>query len=114
MALHLDRVSHLSTHVHVFINSEINMYVQNQTHDLKMASNIVNVFWSSQSRLLKDTNCLFASKNHVPSVTKQFCLIFMTYSCPSIVLGCLKKKKKRKKEKMEKIVIDLADICVHI
>ena len=56
---------------------------------------------------------LFASKNHVPSVAKQLCLIFMTYSCPSVVLGCLKKKKK-KEEREDGENRDLADICVHI
>ena len=53
-------------------------------------------FRISQSRLLKGTNCPFASKDHVRPVSKRLCIIFMACSCPIFVLGRLKKKKKRK------------------
>ena len=72
----------------------------------EMASHIA--FRISQSRLLKGTNCLFASKDHVRPVSKRLCIIFMACSCPIFVLGRLKKKKKRKKKKkkkMEKIAV---------
>ena len=64
-------------------------------------------FRISPSRLLKDTNCLFASKDHVRPVSKRLCIIFMAYSCPNFVLRRLKKKKrkKKKKKKMEKIAV---------
>ena len=64
-------------------------------------------FRISQSRLLKGTNCPFASKDHVVPVSKRLCIIFMACSCPIFVLGRLKKKKKRKKKKkkMEKIAV---------
>ena len=58
-------------------------------------------FRISQSRLLKGTNCLFASRNHVRPISKRLCVIFMACSCPNFVLGRLKKKKK----KMEKIAV---------
>ena len=32
-------------------------------------------------------NCLFASKDHVRSVAKRLCVIFMACSCPKFVLG---------------------------
>ena len=63
-------------------------------------------FRISQSRLLKGTNCLFASKDHVRPVSKRLCIIFMACSCLNFVLGRLKKKKrKKKKKKMEKIAV---------
>ena len=49
-------------------------------------------FRISQSRLLKGTNCLFASKDHVRPVSKRLWIIFMACSCPNFVLGRLKKK----------------------
>ena len=52
-----------------------------------------------------------ASKDRVQTVPKRLCVIFMAFSCPSIVLGILKKKKKKKKEKMEKIVVWLISVC---
>ena len=61
-------------------------------------------FRISQSRLLKGTKCLFASKDHVRPVSKRLCIIFMACSCPNFELGHLKKKKKQKK-KMEKITV---------
>ena len=42
------------------------------------------------------------TKDHVRSVSKRLCIIFMACSCPNFVLGCLKKKKKKKKKKMKK------------
>ena len=42
---------------------------------------------TSQSRLLKGTYCLFASKDHVRPVSKRLCIIFMACSCPNFVLG---------------------------
>ena len=39
----------------------------------------------------------FASKDHVRTVSKQLCIIFMACSCPNFVLGHLKKKKKKEK-----------------
>ena len=48
-------------------------------------------FRISQSRLLKGTNCLFASKDHVRPVSKRLCIIFMACSCPNFVLDRLKK-----------------------
>ena len=53
-------------------------------------------------------NCLFASKDRVRTVPKRPCVIFMAFSCPSVVLGCLKKKK----EKMEKIAVWLTSVYV--
>ena len=46
-------------------------------------------FRISQSRLLKGTNCLFASKDHVRPVSKRLCILFMACSCPISVLGRL-------------------------
>ena len=65
-------------------------------------------FWISQSRLLKGTNCLFASKDHVRPVSLRLCIIFLACSCANFVLGRLKeekKKRKKKKKKMEKIAV---------
>ena len=61
-------------------------------------------FRISQNRLLKGTNCLFASKDHVRPVSKRLFIIFMACSYPNFVLGRLKKKKKKRK-KMEKIAV---------
>ena len=63
----------------------------------KMASLIAENFRISQSRLMKGTNSLFASKDHVRPVSKWLCIIFMACSCPNFVLGCLKRKKKIEK-----------------
>ena len=57
-------------------------------------------FRISQSRLLKGTNCLFASKDHVRPVSQRLCILFMACICPNFVLGRLKKKKKKKMEKI--------------
>ena len=52
---------------------------------------------------------MFAPKDHVRTVPKRPCVIFMAFSCPSVVLGRLKKKKK-KNEKMEKIAVWLISV----
>ena len=49
------------------------------THVRNQASNIAEAD--------KVANCLFASKDHVRSVTKRLCVIFMACSCPKFVLG---------------------------
>ena len=69
-----------------------------------------------ESCLLKGTNCLFASKDHVRLVSKQLCILFMACSCPNFVLGCLKKKKgkKKKKKKMEKIAVFPFSVYIHV
>ena len=56
------------------------------------------------------TNCLFALKDRVRTVPKRPCVIFMAFSCPSVVLGRLKKKKNKKKEKMDKIAVWLTSV----
>ena len=71
-----------------------------------MASNIAEHLEIIKS-LLKGTNCLFASKDHVQSVAKRIRITFMACSCHCFVPGCLKKKEKEKRKqrkKMEKIV----------
>ena len=77
-------------------------HARNPTRDSRNGVAYCGNFRISQSRLLKGTNCPFASKDHVRPVSKRLCIIFMACSCPIFVLGRLKKKKKRKK-KMEKI-----------
>ena len=54
---------------------------------------------------LSPSECLFASKVRVQTVSKRPCVNFMAFSCPSVVLGRLKKKKKKKKKKKEKITV---------
>ena len=82
-----------------------NTHARNPTRDSRNGVAYCGNFRISQSRLLKGTNCLFASKDHVRPVSKRLCIIFMACSCPIFVLGRLKKKKKRKKKKMEKIAV---------
>ena len=77
-------------------SSSENTHARNRTRD---SSHIAENFRISQSRPLKGTNCLFASKDHVRPVSKRLSIIFMACSCPNFVLGRLKKKK-RKKEKI--------------
>ena len=84
------------------------MHARNPTRDSRNGVAYCGNFRISQSRLLKGTNCLFASKDHVRPVSKRLCIIFMACSCPISVLGRLKKKKKKKrkkKKKMEKIAV---------
>ena len=78
-----------------------NTHARNRTRD--SSHYYCGNFRISQSRLLKGTNCLFESKDHVKPVSKRLCIIFMACSCPNFVLGRLKKKKKRKK--IKKIVV---------
>ena len=52
---------------------------------------------------------MLASKDRARTVPKRPYVIFMAFSCPSVVLGPLKKKKK--KEKMEKIAVWLISVC---
>ena len=84
-----------------------NTHARNRTRDSKNGVAYCGNFRISQSRLLKGTNCLFASKDHVRPVSKRLCIIFMACSFPNVVLGRLKKKKKKKKrkKKMEKIAV---------
>ena len=83
-----------------------NTHARNPTRDSRNGVAYCGNFRVSQSRLLKGTNCLFASKDHVRPVSKQLCIIFMACSCPNFVLGRLKKKKRKKrKKKMEKIAV---------
>ena len=77
-----------------------NTHAQNPTRDSRNGVAYCGNFRISQSRFLKGTNCLFASKDHVRPVSKRLCIIFMACSCPNLVLGCLKKKKKKKMEKI--------------
>ena len=80
-----------------------------------MASNIYysGNFWSSQSCLLKvATNCLFASKDRVQTVPKQPCVIFMAFSCPSIVLGRLEEEEQKEEEREDRENRGLANFCV--
>ena len=63
-----------------------NTHAPNRTRDSQMASHNCGNFRISQSRLLKGTNCLFASKNHVRPLSKRLCIIFIACSCPNFVL----------------------------
>ena len=89
------------------ISAKINTHARNPTRDSRNGVAYCGNFRISQSRLLKGTNCPFASKDRVRPVSKRLCIIFMACSCPIFVLGRLKKKKKRKKKKkkMEKIAV---------
>ena len=68
--------------------------MRGQTRDLKMA----NIAETSGAHKVDRTNCLFASKDLVQTVLNQPCVVFMAFSCPSVVLGHLKKKKKKQKD----------------
>ena len=67
-----------------------NTHARNQTRDSRKLPDLTS--------LLKGTNCLFASKDHVRPISKRLCIIFMACSCPNFVLGRLKKKKRKKME----------------
>ena len=64
-----------------------NTHARNPTRDSRNGIAYCGNFRISQSRLLKGTNCLFASKDHVRPVSKRLCIIFMACSCPISVLG---------------------------
>ena len=49
---------------------------------------IAETFGTTKS-LSEGINCLFASNNRVRTVLKRSCVIFMAFSCPSVVLGRL-------------------------
>ena len=64
-----------------------NTHARNRTCDSKNGVAYCGNFRISQSRLLKGTNCLFASKDHVRPVSKWLCIIFMACSFLNFVLG---------------------------
>ena len=82
-----------------------NTHARNPTRDSRNGVAYCGNFRISQSRLLKGTNCLFASKDHVRPVSKRLCIIVMACSCPIFVLGRLIIKEEETEEEEEKIAV---------
>ena len=72
------------------------MHARNPTRDSRNGVAYCGNFRISQSRLLKGTNCPFASKDHVRPVSKRLCIIFM--ACSNLCARSFKEEEETEEE----------------
>ena len=90
-------------HIRSCARSIENTHARNRTRELRR---ILRKLQDRTKSVLKGTNCLFASKDHVRPGSKRLCIIFMACSCPNIARSFKEEEAQElRRTEMEKIAV---------